>query len=90
MENLQINEFVSLLNDLLLNDQNRMSKIIQFQNRVWDLDASGGCYEILNSLAYVLDYYEPECSLRKEDPSFFGDDILEKEIRSGLKGLYRT
>jgi hypothetical protein len=43
--------------------------------------------EVFRDLAYDLDFYEPNPEIRREDPSLYGDERVEDEIRSSLKTL---
>lgn len=62
----------------ILNDKlNRKELIKEFQSQVWDNEKS---IQILRDLAYDLDFYEPDEILRSDDPSYYGDERLEKEI----------
>ena len=45
------------------------------------------CKDILLELAYDLEYYEPDENLRKQNPSYFGDEQLIAEIGSVLQKL---
>ena len=64
----------------------RVNKIQEFQEIVWDDETieDEALYDILSTLAYDLDYYEPDEKLRKEDLSYYGDERLEEEIKAGL------
>jgi hypothetical protein len=69
----------------ILNDSgNRMIFIKEFQNLIWNAEES---IEVLKDLAYDLDFYEPDEVLRMQDPSYFGNERLEKEIKAVLKKL---
>jgi len=35
-----------------------------------------------------LDYYEPDTAMRREDPTFYGDERLEREIQEALNKLH--
>ena len=41
-------------------------------------------WEILSNLALDLDYYVADPLRRRLDPTFYGDERLEEEIRSAL------
>jgi hypothetical protein len=43
--------------------------------------------EIFDDLIVDLSYYEPNPLLQAQDPSFFGDDRLVKEIEAALRAL---
>jgi hypothetical protein len=59
--------------------------IKEFQNQVWNDEISKN--NILSELAYDLDFYEPDSALRLHDHSYYGDEILEREINLALKKL---
>jgi hypothetical protein len=75
---------IEILNKILSDIPNRKKNINEFQHIVWDDE---NCDELYADLALDLDFYEPDEKLRKEDPSYYGDERLEKEIRSVLEKL---
>lgn len=81
---------MKILENILSDKEKREALINEFQEKVWN----GGGYstdekinEILSELAYDLDFYEPNEEWRKEDPSYYGEERLEEEIRSTLQKL---
>lgn len=44
-------------------------------------------WEILRDLAYDLDYYQPNESVRSQDQSFYGEERALSEIREALAKL---
>jgi len=72
---------VEILEKILSDKLNRGNLIKQFQDSIW---ADANANEILSELAYDLDFYEPNDELRKEDPSYYGDERLEGVIREAL------
>jgi hypothetical protein len=44
-------------------------------------------YETLDDLAYDLNYFVADPARRAEDPSYYGDERLEQEIRTALQRL---
>jgi hypothetical protein len=92
-------EKLIILLKMILNESNskiRLDIISKFQNEIWnknerdketDVDEGNGISEILSELAIDLDYYEPNTEWRKEDPSYYGDEKLEEEIRSALNKI---
>ncbi|MBN9400201.1 MAG: hypothetical protein J0I17_08505 ['Candidatus Kapabacteria' thiocyanatum] len=78
---------ISILRAILEDKAQRTELIKQFQNEIWDRNGEGPYFEILSTLAIDLDYYEPDEQMRREDPSFYGDDRLEQEIIQALKAL---
>lgn len=63
--------------------RSRERLIFEFQELIWNDENAN---EILSGLAYDLDFYEPNEELRKEDPSYYGDDRLE-EVKSAIQKL---
>ena len=85
-----IRPLVSILLSALHQADKRKQLIAEFQQRVWDapedLTATQE-WEILRDLAYDLDFYEPDAKVRAEDSSFYGDERVEREIKTALKKL---
>jgi hypothetical protein len=75
---------MELLEKILRDKANRKQLIKEFQELIWSDDKAD---EILSELALDLDYYEPNEEWRKQDPSYYGDDRLEEEIKSALKRI---
>lgn len=75
----------------ILNDKgNRENWVRQFQEYIWNKNPRFNNVEeedILSDLAYDLDFYQPDMKVRKEDPSYYGDDRLEAEIKTALEKL---
>lgn len=67
----------------------RESKIKKVQELIWEDQTINDekLNDILTDIAYNLDFYEPNEEWRKENPSFYGDEKLEKEIRGSLKKI---
>lgn len=83
-------EIIESLNKILSESEPVRTELIKsFQNEVWDDESIKNEFlnEILSELAYDLDFYEPNEEWRKEDPSYYGDDRLKKEIRKAIKKL---
>jgi hypothetical protein len=40
--------------------------------------------DVLTDIAYILDFYEFDDEWRKESPSYYGDEQLEREIKSAI------
>ena len=77
---------VDLVEKILYDKLHRKQLIKDFQNIIWDNMSQQVTEkdEILSQLAYDLDFYEPDENLRKEVGSYYGDELLEKEIKSVL------
>jgi hypothetical protein len=85
-----LQELVRILSSVLEQPDRRKQLIKEFQQRVWDSSESGPEsreLETLRDLAYDLDFYEPDISIRAEDGSYYGDERAEEEIRSALERL---
>lgn len=80
---------LGLLIVTLHDSPNRRQYIEEFQQAVWGEDYAYEEWirEIFSELAGTLDYYEPNAYYRAEDPSFYGEDQLQTEIRDGLRRL---
>ncbi len=75
---------MEILEQILQDKQNREVLIKEFQELIWNDENAN---EILSELAYDLDFYEPNEKHRKENPSYYGDDRLEEEIKSTIQKL---
>ena len=87
-----MDNLINLLYEILGRTINKRDLIVEFQRKISDYEPSKEEYKIynlLNDLALDLDYYEPNPEWRKEDPSFYGDDKLEEEIRTALEKIER-
>ena len=87
-----ITDLVALLELALSSRKERVSAIKAFQDYVWDKStlipgATDAQWDILDELAYDLDFYEPNPDYRIEDPSFYDDQRLEIEIGEALRKL---
>jgi len=85
-----VEKLVTLLLAALSHPETRASKVSEFQEAVWNSDEEAGndaVCEVLSDLAYDLDYYEPDPVIRSEDPAYYGDDRLVKEIVRALHRL---
>lgn len=83
---------LTLLVNALLHPELRVQLIQAFQKSVWqpsEISENDRVEEILKDLALDLDYYVLDPDKRREDPSYYGDERVEEEIRSSLKKLER-
>jgi hypothetical protein len=81
---------IRLLVGALLDREQRTQLIAEFQKSVWDSPEIIGdsmVWEILSNLALDLSYYVSDPNKRREDPSYYGDERVEEEIRSALEKL---
>jgi hypothetical protein len=84
----EIAEVVDLLRKAVEDPSKLPEMIANFQDLVWKhkiIDVPEA--ETLRDLAYDLDFYEPNPVIRREGPSFFGDDKAIAEIRKVLSDL---
>jgi len=78
---------------LALNDPaSRSESIKRFQSAVFEgdqhsLGVNDFEWDVFTELAQDLDYYEPDSDFRREDPSFYGDERVEAEIKDALEKL---
>ena len=75
---------MEILKRILKEKENRKQLIQEFQKLIWSDEKAS---EELSELAYDLDFYEPNEEFRKEDPSYYGDERLEEEIKLVLQKL---
>jgi hypothetical protein len=82
-------ELINILRETLRDRSRRPELIDRFQGLVWHGPAAAGdeAGEIFADLAYDLDFYEQDPKARSEDPSYYGDERLEEEIREALRKL---
>ncbi len=85
-------DLIAILNVVLTNESERASALKDFQMFVFDASApisgsSEAQWEIINNLAFDLDYYEPKVLLRNEDPSFYDDRRLANEVKIALQKI---
>ncbi len=85
-----LKQLIKILNKAQnLNGFERVNKVKEFQKIVWDDETIQNeiLNDILSTLAYDFDYYEPNKKMRDEDSSYYGDERLSKEINAGLEKL---
>ena len=75
---------MKILEKILTNKLNRKRLISEFQESIWN---EKNANEILIELAHDLDFYEPNEEWRKQEPSYYGDERLEQEIKLALQKL---
>lgn len=73
---------MKILEKILTDKLNRKQLISEFQELIWNDENAN---ELLSELAYDMDFYEPNEKLRKENPSYYGDERLEEEIKSAIQ-----
>lgn len=75
---------------ILHNKHDRNVLIAKFQEKIWneiEINSDSEIWEMLSELAYDFDYLEQDRELRKEEPSFYGSEKLEKHICESLKKI---
>lgn len=88
-----LKELIGLLEKIELSldcvEVNRKEQIKKFQEVVWNDETIEDVVlnNILSTVAYDLDFYEPSKNLREESLSYYGDKRLREEINSALVKL---
>jgi hypothetical protein len=85
---MRIEDFVDLLERAVRESSLLPEVISQLQQLVWkssELPPAGE--EVLRNLAYDLDFFEPNPTFRKEDPSFFDETTAIAEISQAIARL---
>lgn len=83
-------KLISLLKKILLNDSNSKHYIYEFQKEVLETDiefVNKEIEDLLIDLAIDLDCFEPDLEMRKESPSFYGEEKLKNYIEPVLKKI---
>ena len=76
---------MEILEQILSDKSKRKALIKEFQEQVWHSTTLQN--KSLSDLAYDLDFYEPDSTMRAEYAGYFGDEKLEQEIKSVLQWL---
>ena len=79
-----------LLQILHTKELDRKKIIEKFQNYVWKeelIEMNSDIMDIFITLAYDLNYYEPNEEWRKEDKAFYDENRLKIEISEALEKL---
>lgn len=85
-----IPELVARLREILRHDKVPLEQVRAFQEALWespDTDDDQVRWDLLVELATDFEYYVPSPDLRREHPTYFGDERLVEEIRSTLEKL---
>jgi hypothetical protein len=85
-----IDSFIRLLQSLLDQPCDLPAGIPRLQQQIWNATPhakSSPQWEVLEELAYDLDYYQPDPRIRSENKSFYGDERALAEIKSTLLKL---
>ena len=72
-----------------LSEAIRALQAMVWKSKGWDDGLSGEVVEALLDLAYDLDFYEPDPTLRAEDDAFFAEDRAVREIAEALQRIIR-
>jgi hypothetical protein len=81
---------MKILYDILNNRQERGALVRRFQEYIWNGNPKFKSLQeenILQDLAYDLDFYQADEKLRREDASFYGDEKLEQEVKLAITKL---
>jgi len=86
-------DLYQLLQTALREPHRRWESIKRFQDAIFEgsqgrLGLSEGEWDVFTQLAQDLDYYEPDPEMRREDPTFYGDERVIEEIREALAKLH--
>jgi len=78
-----------MLELILIDPLNRERLARDYQKRIRNttITDSDEIIKVYNDLADIMDYYEPDQEIRKEDPLNYGDDRLLLEVREALNKL---
>jgi hypothetical protein len=87
MDYKSIENSFKILNKILAEKNNKKKLIEDFQQSIWNSTNNSTAHEILNELAYDLDFYETNEQLLKEDSSYYGDERLVKEIETAINKI---
>jgi len=79
----------NMLELILIDPLNRERLARDYQKRIRNttITDSDEIIKVYNDLADIMDYYEPDQEIRKEDPLNYGDDRLLLEVREALNKL---
>jgi hypothetical protein len=83
-------ELVALLHEILRDPSRRKELIFRFEklvNNLPDNQEEDEAAEILGDLAWDFAFYVQDPVVGREDPSYYGDERLEEEIRDALRRL---
>ena len=75
---------MEFLEKIVRDKLNRKRFISEFQDFIWNTENAN---ENLTELAYQLDFYEPDETERRKEPSYFGDDKLAAEVALAIQQL---
>lgn len=82
---------IDQLIDSLAKEQNKSNAIKYIQEFVFDSDEflklDERMQDILSGFAYDLGFYVADPNMRKEDPSYFGEERLNQEIAEVIRKL---
>ncbi|MGI8554111.1 MAG: hypothetical protein ACR2PL_25495 [Dehalococcoidia bacterium] len=83
---------LDLLAEALQQPEQRKQLLWNFREAVWQAPEAPSeqrvAWDILEALAYQLEFYEPCLEWREEDSSYYGDADVEAKIRLALRQLH--
>ncbi|MCE6988169.1 hypothetical protein [Dyadobacter sp. CY323] len=83
-------QIIARINSILESKESVRIPLIQdFQSEIWEDDQHFGetVDDILSTLAYDLDFYEPNDEFRREDVIYYDNAKLEVILKSALDAL---
>lgn len=87
---MEIQKYIDMLEAILYKPSiNIEEKVKDFQDIVWDDETIENelLDDILGTLAYDLDFYEPSEKYRRQSASYYDDEHLLEVISGGLEKL---
>lgn len=82
-------ELIMLLHSILENENDRKELVEHFLKKLYgdENDEENEIMDILLELGIDLEYYESNPEFMKQNESYFGDDVLVKEIKETLRKI---
>lgn len=90
MNEIKMNDLISLLHQILREKEGRAKSVDRFVVEAANMEstiegsAEENNFEIMKDLALDLSYYEFDSKVRQQESSFFGDERLEELILDAL------
>lgn len=85
-----LDAMLSLLAKMRRDPSTRKATVAEFQSLFanWPRGSTDQrIYEVLSDLAHDLSFFEQNADLRSEDPSYYGDERLEREVETAFQRL---
>jgi len=91
MSNDILQQFNTLLLNILKSKSGRERLIYEYENyvnaNIRNINIDGSILDFYNDLLYDFAYYVEDEKMRSQDPSYFGDEKLEKIINMAIRQL---